>query len=387
MSKMTFSLTTMFAVTIFLFSACAGSPSAGNSAAEAEAAAQAALAVMDGAGNAPLGGIAQVAAQAGHRPVWMDNAEAAYPRSRFVTAVGHGSNRELAERDALARIVGVFGQAVQAELRTVATFSEAVRDGVIRVTEDTAIQNAITTSAQMETLVGAEIADVWFDAASNTHFAIAVMENERTSILYADLIRSNEQIIRGLVDMTFAERYSFEGFARYRLAAAIADTNRVYANVLTVVGDTRGINPAEVRSGEEFRVAAAQVRANIPIGVVVSGDRAGRLHSAFSAAVNAAGFRSGGEDSRYLLRFSYDVVPANLPGSPHQFVRFELVGALEDTAMGNSVMFSFFANGREGHLTQSEAEERAIRQAERRIAEAFTPSFHAYLDNLVALGR
>ena len=171
MLKIIVKTTTAITVALLLFSACATSPAGNVSAVEAEAAAMAAL--------------------AGLRPLWVDNPEAVYPRSRFVSAVGHGNSRDMAERDALARIVAFFGQAVQAELHTVTAFSQAVRDGIIQVTEDTAVQNAITTSAQMETLVGAEIADIWRDAANNIYFAVAIMENERTAILYSDLIRSN----------------------------------------------------------------------------------------------------------------------------------------------------------------------------------------------------
>jgi len=374
-------------IVIALLSACAGSgPSVRNDPAqEAEAAARAALAAMDGGGpivpGMPLPGQAP-----GARPAWVDNPDAVYPRTRFVTAVGHGTTRAMAERDALARIVGVFGQAVQAELRTAVTFSEAVRDGVIQVTEDTAVQNAITTSAQMDTLVGAEIGGTWHDAGNALYHAVAVMEKERTAILYADLIRSNELIIQDLVDMAPQDRNSLDGFARYRLAAVIADTNRVYANVLTIVGDTRGINPAEMRQGDDFRIAAANVLRELPIGVAVSGDRHGRIQHAFAGVVATAGLRSGPVNSRYVIRVSYNVNPLDLPGQPNQFVRFELITTFEDSAGG--VLFVHPAMvGREGHLSVSEAEERALRTVERRIQNEFNPAFRAFFDDLITIRR
>jgi hypothetical protein len=321
----------------------------------------------------------------GPRPAWVDAPEAAYPRTRYIAAVGHGSNRNLAERDALARLTAVFGQAVQSELRTITSFSEAVRDGVIQVSEDTSVQNAIITSAQMDSLVGAEIADNWHDAQNNIHYAVAVMERERTSILYADLIRSNERIIAGLVDMPPQARNSLDGFARFRLAATIADVNRVYANVLTVAGNTRGINPAEMKRGDDFRVEAAGIVRNIPVGVVVSGERGNRIRNAFAAVVSNTGFRSGPDNSRYVLRVSYNVSPVELSGQ-NQFVRYELIAHLEDTAGGNSSLFAHPSMvGREGHLTLAEAEERAFRAVERRIPAEFEPAFRQFLDNLISV--
>ena len=260
-----------------------------------------------------------------------------------------------------------------------------VRDGVIQVSEDTDVQNAITISAQMDTLVGAEISDTWHDTGNNMYYAVAVMENERTSTLYADLIRSNERIINELVNMTDQVKNSLDGFARYRLAAAIADTNRLYVNVLTVVGNTRGINPSEMKSGNDFRLEAAEVIKGIPVGVVVTGDRDGRLKNAFVRVVNAAGFRSGADNSRYVIRVSYIVNPQEIPGQQNQFVRYELIARLEDTAEGNSIFAHPSMVGRQGHLTVAEAEERAFRAVEEKIASEFAPAFQQYLDTLVSV--
>jgi hypothetical protein len=372
---------------IALFSSCASSGASADPAREAEAAARAALSALDSSGQSGIGtgGILQ---GTGLRPAWVDNPDIVYPRSHFITAVGHGPGRAQAEADALARIVGIFGQAVQAELHIITSYSEAIRGGVIQVSEDTAVQNAITTSAQMDTLVGAEISDHWHDVQNNIHFAIAVMENERTSILYADLIRSNERIISDLVNMPQPVRDSLDGFARYRLAATIADVNRIYANVLTFIGNTRGINPAEMQTGDDFRIAAADVMRNIPIGVVVTGDENNRIRNAFDGVVTRAGFRSGTASSRYVLRVSYYVGRVDLPGQPNQFVRFELSARLENAAEGNNGLFAHPAMvGREGHLTVSEAEQRALRAAEQRIVNEFEPAFRNYLDNLIVIRR
>jgi hypothetical protein len=396
--KMFFKLMVMILAFAGFFASCASSPppqQQRDPAADAERAAREALAAMDGGGTtAPISGApsaaggagaAQTPSPTGARPGWVDNPEMVYSRARFISAVGHASTRNNAERDALARLTGVFGQSVQAELRTTTAYSEAVRDGVIQVSENTAVQNAIVTSAQMDTLVGAEIADTWNDTQNRMFYAVAVMERERTSILYSDLIRSNERIIASLVDMPAATRNSLDGYARYTLAATIADANRLYANVLTVVGNTRGINPAQMQSGDSFRLQAADIAANIPMGVAVEGDRGNRLSTAISRAVTATGFRAGGANSRYMLRFSYTVDTVDLPGQTNQFVRYELVGTLQDTAGGNAVLLPFSARGREGHLTRAEAEERAFRSAERDIAGDFGNALKSYLDNLVSV--
>jgi hypothetical protein len=235
----------------------------------------------------------------------------------------------------------------------------------------------------MDCLVGAKIDDVWYDSKS-LYYAAAVMEKEKTSVLYADLIRSNERIISDLTNMTDQVKNSFDGYSRFLLAATIADTNRVYANVLTVVGDTRGINPAEMKRGDEYRQEAAAVVRSIPIGITVSGDRADRIKGAFSKALTAAGFRSTGSNSRYVLNVSCAMIPVELPNQTNKFVRYQINSGLEDTAEGNSVLLLYDASGREGHLTIPEAEERAYRAAEQKIPLEFETALKNYLSSLVS---
>jgi len=409
-----FKIIPLFTAVLLLFSACAGSGASkkDDSARQAEDAARAALAEMDGGapvtgpsqgsgspggsgtgantgGTAPGAGGASpggsTAAQGGSRekPAWVDTPDLVYSKQRYVSAVGYGYNRNQAERDALAKLTGVFGQSVQAELQTISSYSEAVKSGVIQVTENSTVQNAITTSAEMDTLVGAEIADVWYDNKS-VYYAAAVMEKEKTSALYSDLIRSNERIIQNLVNVPADLKDSLDGYSRYLLAGTIADTNRVYANVLTFVGNTRGINPGEMKKGDDYRLEAAAVARNIPIGVSVTGDRGDRLRSAFSKALSGAGFRSGSGNSRYVLKVTYTMTPVDLPGQQNKFVRYQLNGHLEDGDRGNSVLVSYDASGREGHLTVPEAEERAIRAAERKIADEFEGILRNYLSFLVS---
>ena len=404
---------------IFLLSACAGSKASSKNtsqdaqAAAAQEAAMAALAAMDGGGRGPASGASSSAsansaggapaqgsnapapntpAQGGNvsaqeanrpKPAWVDSPDAVFSKQNYVSAVGYGTDRRLAERDSLGKLTGVFGQSIQADQKTIASYSEAVRNGSIQLSENSSVQNAVTTSAEMDSLVGAEIADVWYDSKS-LYYAAAVMEKEKTSVLYADLIRSNERVIGDVVNMTPAVKNSLDGYSRYLLAATIADANRVYANVLTIVGNTRGINPAEMKKGEDYRQEAAAVVKNIPIGITVTGDRGDRIKSAFSKAVTGAGFRSGGNNSRYMLNVSYSMTPVELPNQPNKFVRYQINGGLADTAEGSSVLLSYDASGREGHLTIPEAEERAIRAAEQKVPQEFETVLKNYLATRVS---
>ena len=410
MFKINYFLTAVIVSFIF-FQGCAGSAQTAAKADPSQAAAYDALASMDraftgepmpgtqppaeSAANSAASGSASNSAAANSasagsspaqsaanrdKPAWVDAPDTVFSRQRYVSAVGFGPDRRQAERNALANLTGVFGQSIQAELKTVSTYSEAIMSGVIQITENSSVQDAITTSIEMDTLIGAEIADVWFDNR-NTHYAAAIMEKERSAVLYADLIRSNERIIGDLISMTPDEKNTLNGYSRYTLAATIADANRVYANVLTLVGNTTGINPGNMKKGDDYRIEAAEIARNIPISVNVEGDRAGRIRNAFSRSLSASGFRSG-TNSRYALSASVILTDANLPNQQNIFIRYIVDVNLIDTSDG-SVLFPFSFNGREGHVNKAEAEERVFRAAENKIADEYGKNFRDYLSLLL----
>ena len=365
MSKITciLKVTAFLLTALFVFSACSGSPAR---------------------------------RAASRQPAWVDNPETVYPRHLYISRVGYGSNRTAAERDALAKLVAFFGQSVQAEMHSISIYSEAVKRGALQITENISIQNAITTSAEMNTLVGAEIADVWFDNAG-TYYAVAIMERERTSALYAQLIRANARFIENLINISQQDRISLEAFSSLQLAATIADANRVYANVLAMLtGETPllmqfrwGIDTSELHSGEELRLEAAAIARNMPIGISITGDHTEqtteRIRDAFSRAISTAGLRSGGENTRYVLNINYSISQVELPGQQNVFVRYQINSRLEDTAAGNSVLFTYEVSGRDGHLTLHEAEQRVIRTAEARIVREFEERLTSYLASMTSL--
>jgi hypothetical protein len=405
MSKIT-SIILSLLLTFALFGcASAGGASAGASADEAAAAAEAAMAAMDAAARGeplsrpaavePSGGGSSAAAPAttapagaqpaqGNRgrPAWVDTPDLVYSKQRYVAAVGFGPERNQAERNALANLTAVFGQSIQAEMKSVADYSEAVKNGAIQVSENVSVRQAITISAEMDSLLGAEIADVWYDGSS-VYYAAAVMEREKTAELYADLIRTNSRIITDLTTMNGAEKNSLNGYSRYQLAATIADTNRLYANVLTYVGNTTDINPGAMKKGDDYRLEAAEIIRNIPIEVTVSGDRSDRIKNAFNRALGSAGFRTGGANPRYRLAVTLALSPTDLPGQPYKYIRFTVDANLTDTASGNSVLFPFNVSDREGHLNLPEAENRALSVAEKRIGNDYPPALLGYLGELL----
>jgi hypothetical protein len=323
----------------------------------------------------------QAAVSAGSKkPAWVDSVESVFKKSQYVAAVGYASSREMAEKNAFANLTGFFGQSITADQKIKNTYSEAVKNGVTSGwTDDINIENVIKTSASLETLAGADIKEVWHDAKNNVYYAAAVMEKSKAAAVYTEMVIANQNLIKNLITMTSALKNTLEGFSRYQFAAAVADINTTYANVLKLID---ALVPSGLVKGDEYRLEAQNIAKTIPVGITVKNDKAGRIQGAFAKALSDVGFRSGGNNSRYILNVNITVSPVDLPNAANKFARIELGADLTDT-ITKTVLIPYNFNSREGHATAAEAENRAYAAAERNIGEEYKDILFTYLSQLL----
>jgi len=315
-----------------------------------------------------------------NRPAWVDSVESVYNKSQYVAAVGYASDREMAEKNAFANLTGFFGQSIYADQTITNTYREAVKNGATAGwTDNINMENTIRITASLETLAAAEIKEVWRDSRNNVYYAAAVMEKSKAAVVYTDMVNANQNMIKNLTSMGQAERNSMEGFSRYQFAAAAADINITYGNVLKLIDAPV---PPGLKKGDEYRLEAQNIAKTIPVGITVKNDKAGRIQGAFAKALSGIGFRSGGNNSRYILDVNVSVSPVDFPNNINKFVRIELGAALTDTS-DKSVLLPYNFTSREGHATAAEAENRAYTAAERKIDEEYKDLLFTYLSQLL----
>jgi hypothetical protein len=311
-------------------------------------------------------------------PLWVNDPYTKYDRQANIAAVGSASSREMAEKNALGNLIAIFGQNIQVDETVSASYREAVRNGVTAGwSENTAVDTAITTSAEMDSLIGAEIGEVWSDGI-NTYFAVAVMNKAKASRLYSDMVMSNKAMIERLTNLPAGEKNTLNGFARYQFAAAVADMTVPYVNLLSVIG-----GPAhDFKRGDDYRLEASNITRAIPVGLTVRNDKSGRIQGAFAKALSDLGFLSGGSNSPYLLDVNIVTSPSVIAGNPYKFTRIELEAALREVRT-ETVLLPYNVNSREGHTTQEEADNRAYAFLERKINEEYLNLLRSYMFSLL----
>ena len=315
------------------------------------------------------------------RPGWVNAPNASHDRQAYVVAVGSGDSRRTAESDALRGLAGAFGLNVQAVEQITMLYREVVTDGAAAWTQQAVYRSAIDTSVRMDNLMGAEVAARWEDGRG-THFVLAVLRRATAVMLYSNRIRANQDVIRNLTNMTAAERNGIDAFARYQSAAALADMNFTYGEILVFLGAPWG---EPLGRGEGFRQRGREIARSIPIGINVRGvnDVAeGRIRGAFAEVfLDEFGFLTGGANPRFVLDVDINMQPQArggrppIPGLNIDFSWIEILmdvrANLVDTGTG-AVLLPYVFNFRgAGRNNLFDAENAAINEAAQRIRNEY----------------
>ncbi|MCL2441087.1 MAG: LPP20 family lipoprotein [Treponema sp.] len=315
----------------------------------------------------------------GNQPRWTDDPYAAYPRERFIAVTGTGVNRNDAERRALVALAAYFGQSIQADFSTTTAYTQAVNSGTVNVSENSNVRDRIITAASMDNLIGAEIGNIW-DDGRGTVYAVAFLDRAKTISIYTDMIILNNQNITLLTAMSNAEKNTFNGLARFRLASNIAGINTNYASVVSMAGgSTASLN---LRNAEFYNLEVQNIIQNITVVVNVSNDRSNRVQDAFARVLSSLRLRTRGNNPPYTLEVRLNVSELRTPASEFVFCNIELSANLIENSTGASLI-AFNESVREGHTIYTGAEARAFSAIEGIIAEKFSFLLQGYINSLI----
>jgi hypothetical protein len=317
----------------------------------------------------------------GGQPDWVRSPYEKYDRQANIAAVGDGNSRQDAENKALGNLVALFGQSIQVEEKIKTSYQQSIRNGTAASwSENTFVDSDILRLAGLDTLVGAEIGEVWDDGRGAV-YAVAVMNKSKAAQIYSDMVRANQAMIDNLVNkIPDNEKNTINTYARYQFAATVADITGSYRGVLSVIGSPL---PAQgVKTGNDYRIEAQNITRIIPIGISVQNDKSGRIQGAFAKALSDLGFISGGTNSRYVLTVKIVTSEADIANQPYKYTRIEVSADLTDTS-NNTVLLPYNFNSREGHATQTEADNRAYMAAEKKIDNEYKGLLNNYLSQLL----
>ena len=310
-------------------------------------------------------------------PDWVGGSSKKHPAAGYLTGVGYGDTRQAAEDRAYAAISKIFKAEIDSKTQEWEKYLQSDAKGQTDSRRQVGIEQATSVSTQ-KVLENVAIAETWLDESKAVYYALAVMDRPHAAATLRDRITSLDL----KVDELLKESRESDNKLRtvQSLHAAIQNLllREAYNTELRIIdpagkGSEGMVNLAAV--GRDLRQYLAK---NFKIVVEVAGPHHERIRAAIVEGLNRQGFpvapvgREPVErDADLVIKGVVAFEPVEMPGGGSKRTRFVRWSAAFDLTDQSSkrVIGSVAQQGREGHLTSSEAESRALRVAEQAMAE------------------
>jgi hypothetical protein len=319
-------------------------------------------------------------------PLWVTDAEKAYPDRDWLCVVEAEQDAKLAERAAVTRLAQVFRvdlvSITDANRRFAETINSVKGKKRIITSQSSDIAQELISISAVSGLIGLQV-ESWANPNGRS-YANARMNRKECSARYSAVIRENEKVIGGLLEEAERNPGTFEAFQTLNLAYSFAVVTDNFHGLLTVLDLSAVSMRPSYGNAETVKSLAQNAGRSIAVTVRVNGDNSGRIEKAFTECLNSRGFRTGADgNNSYILAASFQIENVDLVNpNNYKYARYILNYSLKN---GNGIeLLSSSDNGREGHLTEAEARQRAIRAAEQFIASnGFAVNFDAFLASLL----
>lgn len=310
-------------------------------------------------------------------PDWVNGSSKKYPEALYLTGVGYADTRQAAEDRAYAAVSKIFTAEINSKTQEWEKYLQSDSKGRSEDSRQINIEQATQVSTK-KVLENVSIAETWLDDSKAVYYALAVMDRQHAASALRDRITSLDLKVEELLKQT---RQSADKLKTVRaLHAAVENLllREAYNTELRIVNPTgKGSE-----SGVSLAVISQDLRkflsGNFKIVVEVGGSHDDRIRAAIVEGLNRQGLPvvpvgSAAPDLQpdLIVKGAVTFEPVQMPAGgspPTRFVRWSASFDLTDKS-SQQVIGSVARQGREGHLTASEAEARALRTAEQEVAE------------------
>jgi hypothetical protein len=312
-------------------------------------------------------------------PDWVEGRSARYPDATYVTGVGRADSPEAAEDRAYAAVSRVFSAQISQRTTEWERYLQADDKGNTASQRDISIDQVtrVSTGKVLEHVV---IAERYQDTNTRVHFALAAMDRRQAAATLRERIAGLDHEIDALLDPT---RHADDTLGRIRalhLAVRLLLLRDAYHTDLQIVDPSgRGADPLTRLKTVRLELRR-DLEQHVRIALEVTGDEPAAIRTALTQGLNDYGLPVSGADNTnadIVIRgaASFEAVD-HMPQGP--FVRwtasFDLLDRSTDQIIG-----SIRRNGREGHVTQPEAQARALRAAQQAVSEDAGRTLAAFL--------
>jgi len=226
--------------------------------------------------------VATGALQAAERkPDWIGRESGRWPREMYITGVGSGDERAVAEDRARADLARVFSAHVSSTLIATASEESVRTDRGDAHTEQIAVVDE-TRSVTDKVLEGVEIADVWQDSSSRQVYALAILDRQQAAVRLDGKLEEMGQRARPLRGRLGSADKAIAFNAALQLLK-LENDRRSLENELRIVLPSREQSRSSPEDG------ARELLSRMSVRLTVTGDERGIVRAGLTNALGKVG--------------------------------------------------------------------------------------------------
>lgn len=293
-----------------------------------------------------------------NKPDWVDGISAQYPEASYLSGVGFGDSRQMAESSAYGAIARIFKSEVRSVTSEEENFRQTEKGKKVGVDRKVDIQNRTEVSSN-KVLEQVRIAERWVDPVSQVQYALAVLDRSKA----ASSLRQKADTAE--MEAKEWEKRAEKSSDKIEKARALRKAIRSAAAAEEVEADLRVIQPSRASIGggltgsAELQHQLTELLArHFRVGVHMTGPHASAVQDAILAGLHEKGFTSG-PDEDIVIKGQVDFQEAGPQDPKWRYVRWTAHLTLEEKETGKT-FGSINRSDREGQLSAAEADRKAL---------------------------
>jgi len=313
------------------------------------------------------------------RAAWIDNPYKLYPKEMYIVGIGSGATREAAKNNAIGNVSTVFQSKVDVERRLIEKYKEIGDEKETELTQSIKMLTSTDVRSTQE-LKNIKIAESYYDKKEGIYYVLAYLDRSETSLIYRAEIEENNDAILKYYNKFKESRDKFTKYSYINKACEIIAINEALIKQLNVIKGGAAEFIQEISSAELINERQNLLK-TIIVNIEVNEESEPKLKDYLQEMVAKFGFQIGNENPCLTIKGTFNIEDIDLKrGDKMKFVRWKLTIDLIDNINGVQ-MSTFSEQGREGHVTYSEARERAMRVVREKILTNFYQKIDKYLSH------
>jgi hypothetical protein len=309
------------------------------------------------------------------RPEWINNPALSYPEEKYLTGVGEGDTQKSAEERAYAAIARIFKVEVSSKSVELEKYLQVESKGKTEAQRQIAIEEMTKVSSE-KILENVKIVQTWQDKTTARYYALAVINRSHAAAALKERINILDAEAKDFFRKANEASDKFEKIRNLRRIIRTLVLREAYNADFRIVNSAGTGLESPINLGNITQELEEFLSKGFNVYVTVAGDISRAIRKAVIEGLNRDGFsvlkENGQANTADLLIIGEAAIwKANIPDPKWKYVRwcadFQLIDAKNGKTFGN-----ISRTGREGHLTLSEAENKAMMAMQKEIVSVIS---------------